>query len=324
MTIARRSILAAAAVPLLPACATRSPASPPVDLLTGELGIYSAGAGSAFLPYAQGLATQFAQAGLPARALESSGSIENMRKVDAEAQKLGTVFLGTAYEGVSGTGAWTQGRKHANVRALFPMYETSFQVAALRSSGITSVAGLAGRRVGVGPAGGPAEAYFKGLMAATGFTATVVTGTPAALAQDVLGGRIDAYWQGASVPVPPLADIADKADANVFGLTAGELAAMRKAFPFLSEAVVPAGTYRGQQQPLASISAWNFVAANQALPEPVAYWLTRTILSLPDPKVIASSAGPTRMGNARHNTVMPFHPGALRFYREQGISGLLA
>ena len=76
----RRLLLAAGAASLLPACATTADAPPKM----GELGIYSAGAGSAFLPYAQGLAAFLGTQGLPSRALESSGSIENMRKVDAE------------------------------------------------------------------------------------------------------------------------------------------------------------------------------------------------------------------------------------------------
>jgi uncharacterized protein len=311
----RRLLLAAAAASLLPACATTADAPPKM----GELGIYSAGSGSAFLPYAQGLAAFLATQGLPSRALETSGSIENMRKVDAEPQRVGTVFLGSAYEGVTGTGPWTQGRKLTNVRALFPMYETSFQVVALRSSRIDSVAALAGKRVGVGPAGGPAEGYFKGLMSSTGLACTLVTGTPAALAQDVLAGRIHAYWQGSSVPVPPIKEVTDKADGVVFGLNAAEVAAVLKMFPFFSPATVPAGTYRGQTQALSSVAAWNFVLAHKDMPDADAYWITRKVLDTPNPLVIAPSAGPTRAANARTNTVVAFHPGALRYYREKGI-----
>mgnify|MGYP003480587986 CR=1 FL=1 len=46
------------------------------------------------------------------------------------------------------------------------------------------------------------------------------------------------------------------------------------------------------------------------------------VLQAADPKAIHASAGPTRAANAPNNTVVPFHPGALRFYREQGVSGV--
>ena len=254
--------------------------------------------------------------------METKGSIENLGRVDQEPASLGTAFLGTAFEAVNGSAAWTEGKKHGNVRALFPMYETSFQVVALRASGIQSLAQLAGKRVGVGPAGGPAESFFKGLADATGLQVQTVAGTPAALAADLQAGRIDALWQGAALPIPAIKQVADAADAVVFGLTDAELGAMLRRFPFLSPASVAPNTYRGQGAPLKSVAAWNFVMAHRDMSEADAYWITRTALSAADPKLIHPSAGPTRVANAPNNTVVPFHPGALRFYREMGIAGL--
>jgi uncharacterized protein len=316
MSFNRRLLMLAAAA-LLAACTT----APPRPTLA-EVGIYSAGQGSAFLPYAQGLAAYLGAHGLKAQALESTGSIENLRKVDAEPQRLGTAFLGTAYEAVTGTGSWTLGKQHANVRALFPMYETSFQVVALRGAGLANLRSLEGKRVGVGPAGGPAESFFRGLAEATGLKAQLVTGTPAALAAHLQAGRIDALWQGAALPIPAIKQVADASDAVVFGLADDELAAMLKRFPFLSPASVAPNTYRGQGASLKSVAAWNFIVAHKDLPEADAYWITRTVLSAQDPKTIHASAGPTRMANAPNNTVVPFHPGASRFYREQGLQGL--
>ena len=86
-----------------------------------------------------------------------------MGPVDQALESLGAAFLGMALEAVNGSAVWIEGKKHGNVRSLFPMYETSFQVVALSASGIQDLAQLSGRRVGVGPAGGPAESFFKGL-----------------------------------------------------------------------------------------------------------------------------------------------------------------
>lgn len=302
----------------LAACTT-TPALPAKPTLA-ELGIYSAGQGSAFLPYATGLATYLSAQGLKTQALQSAGSIENIRKIDTEPQRLGTVFLGTAYEAVTGTGAWTQGRKFDNLRALFPMYETSFQLAALRASGLSSLAALQGKRVGVGPVGGPAESFLKGLLEATNIQATLVNGTPSALATDLIGGKIDALWQGAAVPIPALVQVLDGADAVVFGLSESEQASMLSRFPFLAKASVAANSYKGQTQALQSVAAWNFVMAHKDLSEPDAYWITRTALSAAKPaEQIHASAAPTRAVNAVTNTVVAFHPGATRFYREVGV-----
>jgi uncharacterized protein len=292
----------------------------PTKPTLGELGVYAAGAGSAFLPYAEALAAYLSSQGLKSQALTSAGSIENIRKIEAEPNKLGTVFLGTAFEAYTGTGAWTQGQKFINLRALFPMYETSFQVAALRSSGVGSIGALAGKRVGVGPAGGPAENFFKGLLETIGLQAQLVNGTPAALAADLLAGKIDALWQGASLPIPALKQVADTADAVVFGLSEAELAGMRKRFPFLSAATIAANTYRGQSSALRSVAAWNFVMAHQDLPQADAYWITKTALSAQALERMHASAALTRATHASNNAVIPFHPGALRFYKENQIN----
>ena len=221
--------------------------------------MYSAGPGSAFLPYAEGVAKHVKPLGLNVRPLETTGSIENLRKVNAETNRAGTVFMGSAFEAYTGSGGWTQGKKFENLRALFPMYETSFQMAALNTSGINSLRQVEGRRVGVGPAAGPAEVFFKGLAEAVGIKATIVNGQPAAMVKDLVEGRIDVLWQGAPPPIPSLNDVQKVAAATVFALTPSEQAAMLKRFPFLAATTVPPNTYKGQPLPLSSVAAWNFV-----------------------------------------------------------------
>lgn len=316
------AILLSASVLALAACAGTS-TSKPVTPTLAEVRILSAGPGSAFLPYAQGAAAYLSAQGLRSTALESRGSIENMQKVQNDPTVIGMVFMGTAHEGANAGAAWTQGRKLDKVRALVPMYETSFQVVALKSARIAGIGDLRDKRVGVGPAKGPAESFFVGLMDALGIPFVLVNGTPAALAVELKAGRIDALWQGAPPPIPAIQEVADTADAVVFGLQDAEQRAMRARFPYLAPATVPAGTYKGQSQAIQSVAAWNFLIAHEDFPEADAYWITRTLLGSSDPRAqIHSSAGATRAENARNNNVLAFHPGALRYYRERGIAGV--
>jgi uncharacterized protein len=312
--LSRRTFIGTSAA-ALGACASPPTARPSLT----ALGIYSAGQGSAFLPYAQSLSKALSAAGLLTNALESTGSIDSLRKVNTEAQHLGTVFMGTAYEAVTGTGAWTQGQKLGNVRALFPMYETSFQVAALRSAGIANMAQMQGKRVGVGPAGGPAESFFKGLLEVRGWQVTVVNGSPAQLATDLHAGRIDALWLGASVPIPALKQVADATDAVVFGLSEAELGAMLQRFPFLARTHLPPGIYKGQSQALQSVASWNFVVCHQDLSEADAYWITKAALEHSAARGADRLLSSTRSEFASTNAVLPFHPGAARYLRGQGV-----
>jgi TRAP transporter TAXI family solute receptor len=281
--------------------------------------LMTAGDGSAFLPYGQGLAAYLASRGINIGVKKSAGSNENLSAVDASASTIGTAFIGSAFDAVNGTG-WAMGQKHQNLRALFPMYETSFQVGVLRKSGIRSFAELDGKKVGVGPAKGPAEGFFQAAAAIANIKPIIVNGDPAALSKLVLAGEIDALWQGAVVPIPSLSEVADQADAVVFGLSDAEVAAMLLKFPQLAATTVPSGTYRGQTADIKSVSAWNFVVANKDLSIDTAYAITRAVLSARDPKSeIYPTAAGTVARHAAYNRVMPFHPGAMRFYDEAGV-----
>jgi TRAP transporter TAXI family solute receptor len=281
--------------------------------------LMTAGDGSAFLPYGQGIAAYLASRGIDIGVMKSAGSNENLSAIDAFSATIGTAFIGSAFDAVNGTG-WAAGQKRQNLRALFPMYETSFQVSALRKSGIRSLAELDGKKVGVGPAKGPAELFFQAAAAIANIKPIIVNGDSAALSKLVIAGEIDALWQGAVVPIPSLSEVADQADAVVFGLSDVELAAMLLKFPQLAATTVPAGTYRGQTADIRSVSAWNFVVANKDLPIDTAYAITKAVLSALDPKSeIHPTAAGTLARNAANNRVMPFHPGAMRFYDEAGI-----
>jgi TRAP transporter TAXI family solute receptor len=286
---------------------------PPVTFMT-------AGDGSAFLPYGQGVAAYLARRDIAVEIKKSGGSNDNLTAVDASAMTIGTAFMASAYEAINGTGVFA-GRRLENVRALFPMYETSFQVVALRTSGLRALADLDGKKVGVGPARGPAEGFFRAATEVANIKPIIVNGDPAALSKQVLSGEIDALWQGAVVPIPSLTAVADQADAIVFGLSDAEVAAVLVKLPALSPTTIALGTYKGQTAKIKSFSAWNFVVANKDLPDDVAYAITKAVLSATEPKSeIYPTASGTRATNAANNRILPFHPGAQLFYAAAGVS----
>jgi TRAP transporter TAXI family solute receptor len=294
-------------------------AMPRLALAQGaELQLMTAGPGSAFLPYGQGLAKVLAAANIAIAVKETKGSNENLSAVDASPSALGAAFLGSAFEAITGTG-FAAGKKHLNVRALFPMYETAFMAAALKARNIAALKDLDGKRVGCGPAAGPAEGFFRAAADIAGVKPEIIGGTPAEQGQQLLAGTIDAFWQGAVVPIPSLVAVADRADCEVFGLSGAEIAGMRQRFPFMAEASVAAATYRGQSAPLRTVAAWNVVIAHKDLPDAIAYAITKAVLSSKMlVEVIGPAARSTSARNASVNTIVPYHPGAERAIKELG------
>ena len=199
------------------------------------------------------------------------------------------------------------------------MYETAFMAAALASRGLSSVKMLDGRKVGCGPAAGPAEDYFRAAAAVAGIKPVIVSGTPVDLAKQLLAGEIDAFWQGAFVPIPSLMVVTDVADVMVFGLSDDEAAAMSKRFPFMADAAYPPGTYRGQKTGLRTVAAWNAVIAHKDLDERTAHAITKAVLTAKDLSRAGPAASATKAANASKNKVVPYHPGAIRALAELGV-----
>lgn len=286
---------------------------------TAHLSLATAGPGSAFLPYGEGIAAVLGRSGIWLDIYQSKGSNENLDLVDASPAVLGTAFLGSALEALNGTG-FAAGRRHSNIRALFPMYETAFMAAALASSGLASITSLDRRRVGCGPASGPAEDYFRALARIAGIEPSIVSGSPAEQARQLEQAGIDALWQGAFVPIPSLVAVTTKADCRVFGLADDQIAAMCRRFPFMAEASYPAGTYRGQTRPIMTVTAWNVVVAHRDLPDASAYAITRAVMSAPDLSAAGPAATSTKPVNAAKIRIVPYHPGAIRALAEFGVS----
>ena len=282
------------------------------------LSFATAGQGSAFLPYGQGIAKAIARSGIVLDIKESKGSNENLDLVDASPTTIGAAFLGSALDALNGTG-FARGRPHKNVRALFPMYETAFMWAVLKKNRFATLKDLDGKTVGCGPSAGPAEDYFRAAAAIAGIEPNIVGGTPAEQAKALEAGRLDAFWQGAFVPIPSLVAASSAAECDVFGLSEDEIAGMAKRFPFMADAIYPAGTYRGQSAPIKTVAAWNAVVGHRDLPEAAAYALTKAVLSARDLSAAGPAAGSTRAQNADRNKVVPYHPGAIRALAEMGV-----
>jgi uncharacterized protein len=321
----RHTSMMLAAIPLsLAACtltptATNPPAPPQqrqrLSLVTGSKG-------GGFILYGEALAaTLAARSHLDFQVLETQGTAENINRLHARDIDVALLVMGPAWDAWNGGGSWKD-KPQRMMRALAPMYETPFHCMARTGSGITSLAQLAGKRVGVGPAKGTAEGFFTGLMQALQINCTLVNGSPAQHAEQLAKGEIDVFWFGAGLPVPAFVQAANLAGGagavRIFGFNATEREAFLKRFPYFAAFRIPANTYAGQTQAIDSVAVWNFIAVHAAMSDDLAYWITRSVLeNAPAMTQRYAAAVSTRGEFLAANTFLPFHSGAQRYFREK-------
>jgi len=250
----------------------------------------------------------------------TQGPNQNIILVQRREVELGMVTMGVALQAWNGTGAWTQGNKFQDIRALFPMYDTPFHGIALKRSGITRMAQLAGRNVGVGPRGGTPGTYFPQMLEVLGYRpAAVRFGSGSDMAGQLQDGLLDAFLFASGVPVPAFSEAETQSEVNFLDFTAEEVAKLTQAFPELTPGTLPANTYRTAGRPLNVVGMFNFAIGHKSLPEDLVYEIVKAVLGQNERLKQAIAAGAeTRAENASKNTFLPYHPGAARYLREVG------
>jgi uncharacterized protein len=192
---------------------------------------------------------------------------------------------------------------------------------ALRRSGITTLAQLDTKRVGVGPKAGATGTYPPAIMKVLGVSAEFSYGSFDALATELLAGRIDAIVTLIGAPTPAIQDVEAKEPVTFISLSPEQIEAIRKALPEFSPSKVAAGTYRSLDKDYVTIGVPNFAIGRADLPDDLVYELVKAVFQNQPRLVKANSAArETLPQNVDKDTFLPFHPGAVRYYREIGTS----
>ncbi|MEM7497533.1 MAG: TAXI family TRAP transporter solute-binding subunit [Pseudomonadota bacterium] len=281
----------------------------------------TASQGGTYFVYGSGWTNLVSEAlGIPGGAEVTGGPVQNAALVQSGDLDMAMVTMGPASDAIEGKSALAPGLKHDKLRALFPMYKTAFHIMTLESSGIESFEDIPdGARVGVGPAGGTPGTYWPRILEALGKDVEVRHGGAADLAGQLQDGLIDVYTWAAGIPFPAFSQVEAQADVNFFGLSEEQVAKIVETQP-VSAFTIPAGTYPSMGEDHQSVSMWNFAVGHADLPDSFVYAVVDAVMSQNQKMVdIHKAAVETLPENADKNTIIPWHPGAVRWFEENGI-----
>lgn len=282
--------------------------------------VATASQGGTFFVYGSGYANLIAEElGVTGGAEVTGGPMQNMALVHTGEAAFGMTTMGPAQVSIAGESPLAPGLEMTNVCAHFPMYETPFHAVALASSGITSLSDIPdGARVGFGPSGATADVYFPEMLTALGVSFERRNGGWSDLGGQLQDGLLDVIAFAAGVPIPEVSQLEASNTISIIEFTEEEQALMTSTFP-VSNFDIPASTYQTLTEDARAVSMWNFAIANCDLPEEFVYEATRVIMEDNERMVqIHSSARTTIFENYDKNTVIPWHPGAARWFIEQG------
>ncbi len=189
--------------------------------------------------------------------------------------------------------------------------------------GIESFADLKGRSVGVMPKGHTAQAIASMLFEVAGLQEedlnvnNVTMGDQANMFRD---GQIDASFLIVGVPGGAVMDMASARDIKILDITDEMLSDVQAINSGYYRYIIPAGTYPGQEKDAKTMHFSAHLIARCDLDEQIVYGITKAlsenIAELENINSVFKGATPGLFGS---DSAVPFHEGALRYYKEIGV-----
>ncbi len=289
---------------------------------TRFLSLGGAPPGGAFFVVAGALAEALQESGDFAITAEATkGSGENIRRLARGELDFALSNAAVTYFAARGEDGWGQAYPVQAVMTLAP--NVAAFVAPVRHR-IGGIADLRGRRVVVGVAGAGFEHFIRPIVEAHGVTYedfVPLYNTQAGAVDMLTDGSAAAAFLGGAVPTASIVQVTAGMDARLVPLDPEARDALIEEYPFYRRAVIPAGTYRNQDEDYQGLDVGSMHLITRADADPdLVYRVTRALYEARDAIAEKHPAGRSiHPGNVARSTGIPFHPGAERYYREAGI-----
>ena len=262
--------------------------------------------------------------GLRCAAPSTGGSNYNIGQIKEGELQFGVAQSDWQYHAVNGSSKW-EGKKFANLRAVFSVHPEPFQLIASGSSGINSFGDLKGKVVNVGNPGSGQRGTMEVLMKAKGMSmgdfkqATELTSSEQVGA--LCDGKVDAIAYTVGVPNGAIGQAIDGCGAHFVDLNSEAEKKLVNDNPFYAFANIPAGTfYKSQKKDAVTFGVMATFVSSAEVSEDIVYEVVRAVFeNLDDFKKLHpafANLDPKQM--ISNGLSAPLHKGAVKYYKEQG------
>jgi TRAP transporter TAXI family solute receptor len=251
----------------------------------------------------------------------TKGSLESIRRLESGELEIALANSSITYFAVRGEAGWERAYP---MRSLVTMAPNVLIFVTPRDSGIETIPDLAGKRIVAGPAGAGWEFFIRPMLAAHGLSYDdfrPLNNTQAGAVDMLADGSADAAFLGGAVPTASIVQATTSQDILLVPFDEEAKAELIEAYPFYFHVPIPAGTYRGQDEEFPGLNFGSMhVIVHEDMDDELAYQITRTIYENRERVTEKHPAGAfINAENATSDNGTPFHPGAIRYYREIGL-----
>jgi uncharacterized protein len=318
-----RALAACAAAGALIVACTHAPGS----AAKHRLSIATGGTGGVFYPYGGGIAKIISEnlPGVEATVEVTAASIDNLKFLKQGTSDLAFTMADIAQDALKARDAFTTFGA-VPLRTLAVMYSSYTHLVAREDSGITSVAQLRGRVVSVGAAGSGTTTLALRILEAVGIDPKRdLRKQNLSVAQSVdamKDDKIDAFFWNGGIPTASVLDLVNTPGMKVrFIATDDVIPRLEQTFgqSLYFRELIPKAIYKTEAD-VPVLAVPNLLVVSDTMSDDLAYAITRLLFDKqPELAAIHPQARTLNLKRAVVGSPIPFHPGAIRFYRERQV-----
>ena len=290
-----------------------------------RLSIATGGTGGVYYPYGGAIANVISKyiPGVEATAEVTAAAVDNLKLVGSGEADLGYAYPDLAYDAIEAKGLF---KSKLPIRMVAQLYVSYFHLVTLANSNIKSVADLKGKRVSTGAPNSGTEVVAFRVLEAAGLNPekdirrdrlSVVESANA-----LKDGKIDAFFWVGGLPTAAILDLAatpgtsmrlvptDTAVAKIF----------QKYGQIYVKATIPKATYPKMTADVGVVGIPNVLVCNTNADPDLIYKVLKAMFDhKADLVAVHSQAKEFTLKDAVIKTVVPYHPGAVKYFKEKGI-----
>jgi uncharacterized protein len=294
-----------------------------------QLSIGTGDPGGVYFPLGGAVANVLAKAlpNLHATVEVTGGSVDNIKLIATGQSDLGFTMADAAVEAMQGEGKFRNNK--VALQTLLVVYPNRMHVVTIEGTGIESLADLKGKRVSTGSPGSATEIMASRVIETAGLDKDKdMTRERLGVVESVNAikdRRIDAFFWVGGIPTAAVTDLAatpgmkmkliDHADAvEKMNAKYGKLYTASK---------IKAGSYPGTDTDNAVAEVWNLIVTGDKMSNDDAYTIIKTLVEKKaDIVAVHKEAESFSLDNqVQDRSPIPFHPGALKYFKEKGVGG---
>jgi TRAP transporter TAXI family solute receptor len=292
-----------------------------------NISIATGGTGGVYYPMGGGLASVLSKKvpGMSATAEVTGGSVDNLNLIGTGKPYVGFSMADAAKDAQSGQDKFTG--KKVDLSTLLVLYPNRMHIVTTGATGIKTMQDLKGKRVSTGSPGSATEVMAFRVIEAAGLDKDKDMRrerlSVAESVNAVKDRKIDAFFWVGGLPTAAVTDLANTPNTQIVMIDhSKEVDAMNKKYHNLYfKDVIPKTTYKGMEKDNNVISVANILVTSPKMSEKDAYNIVKAVF---DNKIELVRThyeyiSVTLEGQKTASTPIPFHPGALKYFKEKNV-----